>query len=153
MARKITDKQREESWRMYEQGKSIKDISEFVCVSYTSAWSMTEGRRQGFKNHSEYKESLAQKKGFKNSSEYQESLAQNRSKNHLNKELSYLIKFRLSEMGRNQSWLAKQIGVTRQTVSLYSMGKIIPSDGILNKMFVALEVEERPKSLDYLVEE
>ena len=153
MRKTITNEQREKAWRMYEKNNTISQIARSIGVSYTSAWFLIEGKRQGFKNYSEYRESLAIKKGFKNRSEYQESLAvkkgfknyseyreslaQQRSRNHQNKELSDLIKSRLKKLKRTQSWLAEQIGVTRQAVSLYSIGKIIPQNKTLNLLFSA----------------
>src|SRR3989338_9859085 len=75
MQRKIQDRQRERAWEMYETGDSITDIAKSINISYTSAWGLTEGRRQGFKNRSEYQEHLAVQKGFKNLNEYMEHLA------------------------------------------------------------------------------
>ena len=185
MQRKIQDRQRERAWEMYETGDSITDIAKSINISYTSAWGLTEGRRQGFKNRSEYQEHLAVqkgfknlneymehlavKKGFKNRSEYQEHLAVQkgfknlskyrehlavkRSQRHTNKELSDLIKYSLKKLGKNQTWLAEQIGVTRQTVSSYIHGKNIPLEETLSLLFSTLEIKRKPKSLDELVEE
>ena len=169
MQRKIQDRQRERAWEMYETGDSITDIAKSINISYTSAWGLTEGRRQGFKNLNEYMEHLAVKKGFKNRSEYQEHLAVQkgfknlskyrehlavkRSQRHTNKELSDLIKYSLKKLGKNQTWLAEQIGVTRQTVSSYIHGKNIPLEETLSLLFSTLEIKRKPKSLDELVEE
>ncbi len=101
MTRRITEEQREKAWRMYEEGQSVTYIAKSASVSYFTAWSMTEGR----------------KRGFKNSSEYQEHLAKERKHRPQNNELSNLIKTGLKEIDRNQSWLAEQIGVSRQMVS------------------------------------
>ena len=138
---------------MYQEDRTISQVARSLRVSYTSAWSLTEGRKQGFKNRSEYQEDLAVRKGFKNRSEYLEDLAEDRKKLKPNKDLSCLIKSRLKELGKNQSWLANELGVTRQAVSLYAHGKIIPNYKILNLVFSALEVSKKPKSLDNLVEE
>ena len=153
MQRKIQDRQRERAWEMYETGDSITDIAKSINISYTSAWGLTEGRRQGFKNRSEYQEHLAVQKGFKNLSKYREHLAVKRSQRHTNKELSDLIKYSLKKLGKNQTWLAEQIGVTRQTVSSYIHGKNIPLEETLSLLFSTLEIKRKPKSLDELVEE
>src|SRR3989338_2814277 len=153
MQRKIQDRQRERAWEMYETGDSITDIAKSINISYTSAWGLTEGRRQGFKNLNEYMEHLAVKKGFKNLSKYREHLAVKRSQRHTNKELSDLIKYSLKKLGKNQTWLAEQIGVTRQTVSSYIHGKNIPLEETLSLLFSTLEIKRKPKSLDELVEE
>ena len=200
MPQRITDKQKENAWRMYQEGESINRIAKSVRVSYASAWGMTEGRRQGFASRSEYQEHLAQQKGFASLTEYHEHLAQQkgfasrseyqehlakergfasltkyqehlakergfaslteyrehlakeRSRERPNKELSNLIKSRLKKLKRNQSWLAEQIGVSRQAVSFYATGKTIPQDGTLNRLFAILKVKRIPKSLDDLFE-
>jgi ribosome-binding protein aMBF1 (putative translation factor) len=165
---RITYEQREEAWRMYERGENISHIARSVRVSYSFAWILTEGRKQGFKNYSKYQESLAVKKGFKNRSEYQESLAvkkgfknyskyqeslaQQRSQRQANRELSDLIKSRLKDLGKNKNWLAGQIKETNQTISRYVHGKNLPKVEILEKLLVILEVKEKPKSLDELIE-
>ncbi|MBS3070886.1 hypothetical protein J4407_01125 [Candidatus Pacearchaeota archaeon] len=55
MQRKIQDRQRERAWEMYETGDSITDIAKSINISYTSAWGLTEGRRQGTKRFQEFK--------------------------------------------------------------------------------------------------
>ena len=76
MVNRITDKQKEEAWRMYKQGGIINNIAKYVSVSYHSAWVMTKGRKRGFKTITEYQEHLAQEKGFASSGEYHSFLAQ-----------------------------------------------------------------------------
>lgn len=168
MNKKITDKQKEYAWNMYESGNSINYIAEYIKVSYTSAWVMTEGRKNGFKNNSDYqkylaqknghnslnnyKEHLAQEKGFESLNNYQKHLAQKRSKRYPNKDLSNLIKSSLKLLDKTQSWLAKEIGISKQLISLYANGLIIPKSETLEKLFNILKVETKPKSLEDLIE-
>jgi len=51
-------------------------------------------------------------------------------------------------LDKNRSWLAQKIGVSRQAVNLYTYGVSIPRGDNLNKLLVALEIKDRPKSLD-----
>ncbi len=201
MPKKIQNEQRERAWKMYGAGNNINSIVKSIKISYTSAWVLTEGRRrgfknyseyrehfaqqkgfknrseyledlykrqgfknrseyledlykrQGFKNYSEYQEHLAQQKGFKNYSEYQEHLAQERSQRTANQGFSTLINSSLKKLRKNQNWLAKQIGVSRQAVSLYTKGKVIPKNKKLKLLFSALKIKRKPKSLDELIEE
>ncbi len=57
-----------------------------------------------------------------------------------NRELSRLIKTRLNKLGETQTWLAEEIGVTRAAVSLYANGKLVPKEGVLEKLYSALGV-------------
>ena len=153
MVNRITDKQKEEAWRMYKQGGIINNIAKYVSVSYHSAWVMTKGRKRGFKTITEYQEHLAQEKGFKTFTEYKEHLAQKRIKRQGNIELKNLIHSYLNKLWKNQSWLAEQIGVSRQAVSLYASGKIIPKYETLDKLFNILKVKRKPRSLCDFVKE
>ena len=184
VSNRITGEQREDAWKRYQSGESIKDISQSVGVSYISAWFMTEGRRRGFgswneyqkhlakergfgsygeyREHlakergfgslNEYREHLAKERGFGSLNEYREHLAKERANRNSNKELSYLIKTRLREIGKNQSWLADQIGVSRQAVSFYSQGKLIPKAEVLNRLFEVFGVERKSKTLEDIAE-
>ncbi|MEK6904614.1 MAG: helix-turn-helix transcriptional regulator, partial [Nanoarchaeota archaeon] len=49
-------------------------------------------------------------------------------------------KKRLEETGRNQSWLAGEIEVSRQMVSFYANGKNIPKNDVLKRIFKSLDV-------------
>ena len=158
MPRKITDEQRQEAWKMYNDNYSIINIARKIGASYFSAWVMTEGRKKGFKNYSEYQEHLAVQKGFKNLSkyqehlivqkgfknysEYQEHLAVQRQKRYNNKKLSELINRRLKELKMNQSWLAQGLGVSRQMASNYFHGKSIPFNKVLKKLSSVLKIEK-----------
>ena len=66
-----------------------------------------------------------------------------------NRELSDLIKRSLKKLGKNQSWLASQIDVSRESVSKYAQGKITPDREKLKRLFSALDVPYR--TLDDLV--
>jgi transcriptional regulator with XRE-family HTH domain len=47
----------------------------------------------------------------------------------------------LKNLGKNQSWLAEEIGVTRQSVSLYVKGRSVPKDDLLQKLYSSLDVQ------------
>jgi len=58
----------------------------------------------------------------------------------------------LKELGKSQSWLAQQIGVSKQAVNFYAEEVSIPQGEKLDKLLLALEIKDKPKSLDDLVE-
>src|SRR3989344_3179588 len=97
-------------------------------------------KQKGFSSRGEYMDDLAKRKGFSSGGEYEDHLARQRQERPQNQELSDLIKKRLKELGQNQTWLSQQMGVSRQAVSYYVQGKVIPKGEHLPKLYSALEV-------------
>ena len=85
-------------------------------------------RRKGFKSDLSYLDYLAQTRGFGSDTKYRKELARRRQSNQDNQALRDLINKRLQDLGKNQSWLARQIGRSRQSVSLYGQGKALPKN-------------------------
>src|SRR3989339_249982 len=77
---------------------------------------------------------------FESLTEYDDYHIRQRTSRPENQELSDLIKKRLKELGRNQSWLAEEIEVTKQRVSQYVQGKSFPKEDVLQKLYSSLEV-------------
>jgi len=67
-----------------------------------------------------------------------------------NQALSNLIKKRLRELKKNQSWLAKEIRTSRAAVSLYVTRRTVPSEDTLERLYSSLGVPY--KTLDDLLE-
>ena len=88
---------------------------------------------------------------FESLSQYQEHTARQRINRPENQGLSNLIKERLKELGKNQSWLSRKLGVSREAVSKYAQGKYTPDNEVLEKLYSALEVPY--KTLDDLLED
>lgn len=108
-------------------------------------------KKKGFASRSEYHKYLAEKKGFASCAKYNKYLTKKRQKRPENKVLRDLIKRRLKEIRRNQSWLSEEIGVSREIVSKYSHGKSIPNEERLERLFSTLDVPYR--TLDDLLRE
>ena len=74
----------------------------------------------------------------------------------LKKKLSFLITSRLEEIrklkkiGRGRNWLANELGISRQMVSLYVNEKALPSKENFRKMCSVLEIRN-DKSLEDLL--
>ena len=168
MPKRIPEEAREEISRLYDDGRgaSPAEIARQVGVSYASVYGMTRARQrvnpetgEKYKSQTEYKDYQARQRvnpetgeQFKSRTEYEKNLARQRKERRGNIELSDLIKTRLKELGKTQSWLAQQMGVSRQRVSHYANGVSIPQGEKLDKLLVALEIRDKPKSLDNLVE-
>ncbi len=80
----------------------------------------------------------------------QDYLARQRQKRPENQALSALIKKRLRELEKNKSWLAGEMGITRQSVSNYINGKLIPKKDSLKLLFSSLGVPY--KTIEELLE-
>ena len=94
----------------------------------------------GFGTFSEYLEENAQEEGFSSHNEKRKALTLERQGKNPNKELSDLLSDRLEEVGQNQSWLAKQVGVCREMASRYVHGESIPKPRVLRKISRILEI-------------
>ena len=107
-------------------------------------------QRMGFESYKEYLEHQAKQRGFNSMRDYREYMDEQKQKRAETQVLSSLIKERLTELGENQSWLAKKLNVSRQMVSLYIQGKRMPSKKRLHDLFLILDVPYQ--SLDDLLQ-
>ncbi|GEM_PF-3500867 len=155
MRRTISEETRQEIAGLYSQGASIRKISAATGVCYSSVYMMTQALErinpatgELFQSPTEYKNYLATQrvdpntgKKFSSSSEYRSHLAAKRAER--NRELTDLLNFYLGRLKQSQYWLSEQLGVTRQSVSYYFQGALIPGLEILEKMLCVLKVGKR----------
>ncbi|MFC1742001.1 hypothetical protein ACFL3V_05690 [Nanoarchaeota archaeon] len=87
---------------------------------------------------------------FESQKQYQEYTAKQRQKRPENQELSDLIRKRLKKLGKDQAWLAGEMGITCQAVSSYVKCRHIPRKALLEQLFSALDVPYR--TMDDLLE-
>ena len=144
MRKRIPERAREEIIRLYDNGSGLSpaEIARQTGVSYSSVYGLTRIRQRVNPETGE---------PFESRNQYQEYTARQRVNRPENQGLSDLIKKRLKELGRNQSWLSREIGVSRQAVSKYVQGKYTPDNGVLEKMYSALEVSYQ--TLDDLLDD
>src|SRR3989344_3243220 len=121
-------------------GEYLDDLARRKGFSSHGEYQTNLAKQKGFSSSGEYLDDLVRRKGFSSSGEYQDDLAKQRQERPQNQELSDLIKKRLKELGQNQTWLSQQMGVSRQAVSYYVQGKVIPKGEHLPKLYSALEV-------------
>ena len=124
-------------------------------VKYQTVYTQTRKteriRKNGFESPTEYRKHLARKNGFKSHNEYLKYLARQRSEKKENIEFGNLVRTRLRDLDRNQSWLAEQLGVSDAVVSFYANGKSRPKGENLNRLLLTLEIQNIPKGLENLV--
>ena len=144
MPRRIPDEKREEIIRLYDNGGGMSpaEIARQTGVSYSSVYGLTKVRQRVNPETGEPFESLSQ---------YQEYTARQRVNRPENQGLSDLINRRLKELRRNQTWLAEEMGVTRQAVSLYVKGRSTPTNDLLQRLYSSLDVPY--ETLDDLLED
>ena len=116
--------------------------------------SFNEYRKQwveekGFNSLSKYIEYQVKKKGFETLSKYTEHLTKKKQEKEEYKKLKRILQENLKERGR-QSWLANQVNITSQAVSLYLQGKAIPKEKLLRNIFHVLNLPY--KTLEDLLE-
>lgn len=114
-------KQRREYHReLYKQYVPRKKIAEMTGYSYEVVWKDTEGI------------------------EISKILKKHR------KRISNEITSALEDLGRNQTWLSEELGVTRAAVSTYTTGKIIPPEEVRRNICRILKIPKN--SLEMILE-
>ncbi len=91
-------------------------------------------KQRGFNSLYEYQLKLARQHGYSSLSEYNKEREKQRKQRAEYQDLSKLIREKLEELGKNQRWLAKELGITPQAVNLYVYGKAFPNEKILKKL-------------------
>ncbi|MBS3123326.1 helix-turn-helix domain-containing protein [Candidatus Woesearchaeota archaeon] len=134
---------------LYTQNLSLREIAQRADVSKSTVYNHTKLKERGFASHTEYKSYTVQKRGFASLTEYQNYLSKENKQKITHKLLSTLITTRLKELGKNQSWLAEELNLTRQMISYYIKGINLPRDYILTNLFSVLEVPY--KTIDDLI--
>jgi len=165
MSFKISSEQKDRIKKLYADGNgySVKSIAHEVGLSYSAVYSLTKllnrinpetGKpfssrqeyeryivlKKGFSSVNDYRKTLAQNNGYGSNNDYRKTLAIKRTQKPKNQCLGSLIKKRLLELGKNQSWLSNESGVPRQAISLYVLGRSFPSEETLQKILSSLDV-------------
>ena len=167
MSKKIPEETREKIQKLYNEGLKPSEITQQIGISYSTVYGLTRARQRinpetgkPFASETEYrnyhvrqKDNPETGKPFESQTEYENYHARQRKKN--NKELSDLLRDKLKELDQNQTWLAKQLGVTRQAISLYFQGKSMPKGKRLDALLNVLNIDRSRvlKSLDDIIEE
>ena len=144
MPRRIPDETKEKIIRLYDNGSGLSpaEIAKQTDISYSSVYGLTRAKQRVNPETGQ---------PFESRSQYQEYTTKQRVNRPENQGLSELITRRLKELGKNQSWLAEEIGVTRQAVSLYVKGRTTPTNDLLQKLYSSLDVTY--ETLDDLLED
>lgn len=85
---------------------------------------------------------------FASRAEYDAFRAAQRRKMPGNRRISRLIITRLAQIGETQAWLARQTGLSKETISRYVHGENLPDKTNLGKLFRALYVPHE-KIMDF----
>ena len=167
MPRSISEETKEKIWDLFQKGKSYEEIASMTNTSYTTAWAYSHLRKSGFNSRAEYElyliqtkrgyksrakynKAMAKEKGHKSYAKYCNSLAEERQQRNSNIALSCFLAEKSKEQGISQAELARQLGVSRQAVSMYAQGKMLPEEDVLLKIYSILNVPY--KTIDDLFE-
>ena len=170
MPKRIPEEVREEISRLYDDGigLSLTEIARQTGISYASVYEMTRARQminpetgEKFESNTAYREHLARQRinpetgeKFESLNQYNEHLARQRKERKENRELSDLVKTGLKKLGKTQSWLSEQLGVSRIMVNNYAQGNSVPKRERLEKLRSILNSNRnKGKSLDDLIED
>jgi transcriptional antiterminator len=146
---KITESKIKQMYMQYEMGVSVRKISKRSGVSYLTAYKHTKLKDRGYNTFLEYIKNQIAKKGFASYNTYVNYLQKERQSRPENFRLGRTIDERLIELNKTQNWLAEQMGVTKQSVSLYVQGKTLPAEEKLVSLFSALQLPY--KTIDDLI--
>ena len=139
-----------------ETGKPFESLSQLL--NYQARQRTNPETGKPFESRSQYNDYQARqrtnpetRKPFESISQYAKHMMGQRQEALENQALSHVIKTGLEELEQTQSWLAREIGVSREAVSQYAQGKCIPHDEVLERIFSALELPYH--TLDDLLED
>ena len=101
--------------------------------------------KKGFNSIQEYRQYLREKRlsneNIIDENEYKRTLAQQRTNLPRNKTFAKMIKTRLRRLNKNQAWLAKQLNVSRESVSNYCRGESMPKQDRLYELYDSLGID------------
>lgn len=139
MPNKIPEEVKTKIRELYSKGFRISEIVGHTGISYTSVYGLTRLR-----------ERINPETGnpFQSRSEYDNYRLKQRSEREYNKFLKNFINKRLKDLGKKQSWLAREMHLTRSAIHNYVKGITLPNKNNLGKLLSILQ--EAPKTLEDL---
>ena len=131
--------------RLKKRGFNSGTEYEKYLVSLSHKKQLLEKR--GFRSSTEYEEYLIMQrinpetgKPYRSLREYKIYLARQRQLQPANQKFSSLIKQRLSELGKNPAWLARELGIKIESSSRLLNGENLPKKELQQRLFKALEL-------------
>jgi hypothetical protein len=106
-------------------------------------------KERGFKSERDYAEFLARRKGYVSKAAYSKHLQEQHQEQPIYQKISWVITRFLIDHGKDQKWLAEQIGATRGAVSRYTTARARPGKQLEGKLIAVLGLQY--KTLDELL--
>jgi len=128
MKKRLSDYQRSEMYRMYGNGMPIRDIASEIGLSYSIVYQLTV-----------FTDRLKER-GISSMYEYYKRWLDHKEPSKENIKFGKIIIRRLKEIGENQTWLAREAGLTRQGISLLTRGERKPTKNSIEKILEALDI-------------
>lgn len=135
MRKRISEETKQRIKELHAQGLPSTEVARMTGVSYFTARATKMGGAGVYQNM------LAKLNGHGSFAKYQREIRRRRTIREPRAEgFSRLLEEELRRLGRNQSWLAKELDVTRQAISDYMHGYYAPEKGVLEKLSGVIRV-------------
>ncbi len=107
--------------------------------------------QQGYHSVVHYQEEWARSKGWKSLNAYKKAKTEARRHQPVNQAISSLLLNRLKAVGKNQRWLAHQLGVNKATIYHWIHGYNLPRQDYWQRLCTLLQIT--PSTLEDIVKE
>lgn len=124
----------------------IESLTEFTKKNNFSSYSNYldhMAKKQGFNSYHERTKSRIIKRGYKSVFQCIKQRSLINAQKPFNKNFSSLIQNKLNELNENNSWLANEIKVSRQSVSKYVKGETLPKPSVMMRIVKVLNLGYR----------
>jgi transcriptional regulator with XRE-family HTH domain len=123
---------------LHEQGRSQEEIMQATGVSPSSVHVYTQ-----YQSRAAYANRFARRNGYRSYGHYLKTLARRHKQETKYQKFSALLARQLKKLNMTQTLLAEQVRCTKQAISLYAQGAVLPRPRLFRRICSALEVPYR----------
>ena len=134
MVQQIIKKQKDKISKLYAEGLNAAEISRKLNIHYYIAYEHTHLADRNFNSKKDYESCMIRKRGYKSLHDYRKDLFEKRQVAYREIGFGDIVGKKLEALEKNQSWLAEQLGVSRQMASFIVNNKAFPSIETLTKI-------------------
>lgn len=142
MAQQITQKQKDNISYLHKKGLNAAEISRELNIPYYRAYEHTYLANRNFNSKKDYESCMIKIRGYKSLYDYRKDLFEKRQTIYREIGFGDIVGKKLEALERNQSWLAEQVGISRQMASFIVNNKAFPSIETLTKIVSILLIKK-----------
>ena len=146
MQKKITEETKVSIKQYYNQGLSLAEVARRTKVPRTTVYNYTRGLEKaqslGYDTYTAYRNHVIREKGYASWRAYMRGLESQHQQQQLYQESARMIMQALRRMNKTQKWLAEQLRVNKNAVTLYVQGKTLPNKEHRKKLCDVLQLDE-----------